>query len=291
MELIIVAPRVAEVCPDEAELSEFAAFQLVETTEIRSTGKSRADGARAATAAVVVFGEDHCWPEPDWAKTLIEAHRQPYGGVGPTLINGNPDNLSSWASFLLNFGPCVDCRTSAVSDYIPTHNSSYKTELLHAYGDRLGFALEVEGLLQKELIAAGYAMFVEAKARTAHVNISTFAALVSEQYWGARFFWAARTRWESWPAQRRWIWAAATPALLVLRLARALKNAVRIGFPARRLPGLFFALTTGAVALTVGAFCGLLFGAREQAGEARVSLEFHRCRYLGPKDKHLLPDD
>jgi hypothetical protein len=291
IELIIVAPALPRFHPDELELSKFWKFRLVEVGTIRSTGEPRAAGALMASAPVVAFGEDHCWPEPEWAEALLEAHRRPYGGVGATLLNGNPDSLSSWASFLLNFGPCVERDASAGADYIPTHNSSFKTDLLRAYGDRLGSALEIEGLLQQELIADGHPLFLQAKARAAHINVSKFSLLVWEQYWGARFFWGSRVHWQKWSAPRRCLWALATPALIPLRAARAFKNARRIGLRFHRLAVLCFCLTSGALALAAGAFVGLLFGAGERAAEARVSMEFYRCRYLRSQDKHLLPDD
>ena len=291
IEVIIAAPRVANLHPDESELAEFASFHLVEIGPIRSAGEPRAMGARAATAPVIVFGEDHCWPEPDWAEALIETHRQPWGGVGPTLVNGNPGSIVSWASFLLNFGPCVERSSSGVCNYIPTHNSSFKADLLHVFGDRLGFAMEAEALLHTELISDGGQLFMQTKARAAHINISTFPFILWEQFWGACYFWSARARWQQWSLLRRCIWAAGTPGLIILRVPRALKHAGRIGFPRHRLPALFFVLTSGALSITCGAFCGILIGRSERSADARVNMEFHRCRYLRPEDKHLLPDD
>ena len=291
MEIVIAAPSLANLNADERELSDFASFRFVETGPIQNTGEPRAIGARAARAPIVAFGEDHCWPEPNWAAALIEAHKQAWAGVGPTLSNGNPNSVVSWASFLLNFGAVAECTGSGVRGYIPTHNSSYKASLLHAYGDELGSMLEAEGLMQADMVGSGRALFLQSEARCAHINTSLFPSFVWEQFWGARFFWAIRVERERWSLFRRFAWSAATPGLVLLRFQRALRHARRARFPSSRIPSLLCILLAGAVSLGRGACVGILMGRSPGSAEARVSMEFHRCRYLRPQDKHLLPDD
>ncbi len=291
IEVVIGAPSLRELHPDHAELSDFAALRLVEVGPIQSTGEPRAIATRAATGPVIAFGEDHSWPEPNWAAALIEAHRDGWGGVGATLTNANDDSLVSWASILLDFGPSLDCRSSGVNRYIPTHNSSYKADFLHGYGERLGFMLGAEGLLHADLLKKGYQLFLEAQARTAHVNLAIFSSLLWEQYSATRVFWSSRAKWEQWSAIRRVGWAAATPGLILVRLQRALRNALRIGFPLRRMPGLFCVLVAGTISLTFGAACGILKGSDCRSVERRISMEFHRCRHLRPAERGLLPSD
>ncbi len=291
LEIVIVAPSLVHLQADESELGTFASFQFVEVGILQNTGDPRAAGAHAARAAIIVFGEDHCWPEPAWAAALLEAHEKPWAGVGPTLKNANPASVTSWASFLLNFGPVAECRKSEARGYIPTHNSSYKASLLKAYGERLGVMLETEGLMQAEMLASGRELLLHSGARTSHVNISTLPRFVWEQYWGTRLFWACRAEQERWSLLRRCGWASAAPALFPLRLQRALRHALRIGFPPWRLPMLLTVLCAGVTSISVGAIFGILCGRGRAATPVRVNMEFHRCRYLCPQDKHLLPDD
>jgi hypothetical protein len=291
MEVVIGAPSLRELRPDYAALSEFAAYRLVEVGPLQTTGEPRAIATRAATGPVIAFGEDHSWPEPNWAAALIEAHRGGWGGVGATLTNANDDSLVSWASILLDFGPSVDCRSSGVNSYIPTHNSSYKADLLHGYGERLGFMLGAEGLLQGDLLKKGHQLFLQAQARTAHANLAIFSSLLLEQYCATRVFWGSRAEWEQWSAVRRVAWAAATPGLILVRLQRALRNALRIGFPLRRTPALLCVLAAGTISLTFGAACGILKGFDRHSVERRISLEFHRVRHLRPEERGLLAND
>ncbi len=291
LEIVIVAPSFAQLRAEESDLAAFACFQLVEVGPLRNTGEPRAAGARIARAPVIVFGEDHCWPEPNWAAALLRAHEEPWAGVGPTLLNENRGSVASWASFILNFGPVAECRTSGIRSYIPTHNSSYKADLLHAYGEKLGVMLETEGLMQVEMLASGRELFLQAEARTSHINISTVPRVLWEQFWGTRMFWATRAEHERWSLFRRCGWASVAPALFPLRLQRALRQAMRIGFPKAKLPALFGMLCAGATAITGGAIFGMLGGRGPRATKVRVSMEFHRRLYLRPADKHLLPDD
>lgn len=291
IEIVIAAPSLSELNANRAELSDFAALRLVEVGAIQATGEPRAIATRAATGPVIAYAEDHCWPEPNWAAALIEAHRKPWGGVGATLINANADSIVSWASILLNFGPCVDCRSSGVAGYIPTHNSSYKADVLNSYGEQLDFLLQAEGLLQADLVKKGHQLFLQAEARAAHVNASAFPSFLGEQYWATRLFWASRAEWEQWSVVRRAGWAAATPGLIPVRLQRALRNAIRAGVPARRLPALLCTLAAGTIALTLGAVSGNLMGFGRRSVERRISLEFHRSRHLRPAERGILPDD
>jgi hypothetical protein len=291
IEIVIAAPSLRELQPDHGELSDFASLRLVEVGPIRSTGEPRAIATRAATGPVIAYAEDHCWPEPNWAAALIDAHQESWGGVGATLTNGNAGSLVSWAAILLNFGPCVDCRSSGAAGYIPTHNSSYKADLLNCYGEQLGFMLQAEGLLQADLLKKGHRLFLQAEARAAHINASDRSSFLREQYWATRLFWASRAEWEQWSVARRWAWAVATPGLVLVRLQRALRNAHRIGFPARRIPALACALVAGIISLTFGAACGILKGFGRQSVERRISLEFHRASHLRPEERGLLPSD
>ena len=290
IEVVIGAPSLPELEPDQAELSVFGAVKLVEVGLIRSTGEPRAAALLRATAPVVVFAEDHCWPEPGWAAALVDAHKQPWGGVGATLTNANPCGTLSWASFLLNFGPSVDRKSGGVTGSIPWHNSAYKADLLRPYEKELGSLLEAEGLLQAALEKNGHRLYLQAAARTAHVNVSISRSFFAEQFSGARLFWALRAEREGWPRTRRWAWALAMPGLFVVRVGRALRETSRIGFPARRLPALITVLCAGSLALTAGAGAGILFG-RGGSLARRIRLEFHRDEHVQVNERNLWSDD
>ena len=68
IELVIVAPALATLNLDSADLSGFMGYQVIEVGTIVSIGRSYAAGVRYAKAALVALAEDHCFPAPDWRR-------------------------------------------------------------------------------------------------------------------------------------------------------------------------------------------------------------------------------
>jgi hypothetical protein len=287
MEVIIVCPSLAELHACDPAWQDFFEVRCIEVGVIRSTGEVRAAGAVEARAAVVAFAEDHCFPGPGWAEALVKAHRDEWAGVGATLTNANPSSMLSWADLFLNFGPCVMRESGGVSHFIPWHNSSYPKAALNEYGDGLARMLEVEGVLHLDQERRGRELFLCAAATTGHVNISRFDSFLSGHFWGARMFWAALIREKRWPLWKRLALAAASPALGVLRIGRALREMCRAGKLRRLFPAVLPALCVGAAAIALGALAGALAGSGDAVSH-RISVELYRDRHLRDSDRSLL---
>src|SRR5438874_350553 len=79
LEIIIVAPALEAVPRDAPVLQDFAGVVVVPFAALSSAAAAaRAAGVHAARAPVVVFAEDHSFPQPGWADALIRAHREPW---------------------------------------------------------------------------------------------------------------------------------------------------------------------------------------------------------------------
>ena len=107
-----------------------------------SAAKARA--IRMAAAPVVVFLEEHCRVHPGWAQALIEAHRGPWAGVGAEVHNGNPEVALSRMIQVLNYLWWLPPARRAEFDMLPGHNSSFKRDVLLAYGAELDELLRAE---------------------------------------------------------------------------------------------------------------------------------------------------
>ncbi len=287
LEVVVGAPSLAELDMDEAEREGFAGLRLAEVGPLTSTGEPRLRAMQAATAPLIMFGEDHCFPEPGWAEALLAAFDQGYHAVGATLLNANPGSRVSWASILLNFAPVVACDRNHTAAYIAWHNSGYRRKVLDEYSpEEMAAFLEAEGILHGELEKKGHKLLVCADARTHHTNVSLFRGLLVEQFWGSRLFWSARVDRERWPLGKRLIFAAASPGLILVRLLRAATEARRMG-ELGRLPLIAPHLAAGAVCVSLGAAAALLRG-RGNTMHWRVLGEFHRVNELRPEDRPLL---
>ena len=282
LELIIVAPSLAQLQLDETDVSEFAGYAVVEAGDIGSIGYSNALGIRRATAPIVVLAEDHCFPDDDWAETLIAAHRGEWSVVGPSFRNANPETGISWADFFLGYGPFLWPTEAREVEFLPGHNSSYKRDVLIGYGDRLEPMMEAETVLHWDLRANGHRLYLEPRARVSHMNFSLWGSWIPSQFLNARLFAAARARPMSF--LRRLGYAVGSPLIPLVRLLRIGGGALR----SRELrPRFFQALPALIVGLTVdgaGQFVGYLIGSGDTLSHIG-SFEFHRAERITENDK------
>jgi hypothetical protein len=278
LEVVVVSPFEAS----NLDPSPFACVKYVKCGAIKSLAPARALGVRACSTPYVVFGEDHCFPQPGWAEALLSRLREGWTGVGPAILNHNPATWISRADWLLNYGCFSADRESGSVAYIPPHNSAYSRAALQQLGDRLPELLQMDHNLQASLLAGGGRLFFEPRARAAHTNLSRPRYHWSTQFHGAQVYGAVRARQERWTALRRAIYAAAFPAIAILRLMRAcalLKDWREL----RLLPLLLIASTIAAV----GEACGYLFG----AGTSllwRTDEELNRGSGITAAEQHLL---
>lgn len=283
LELVIVAPSAAAVAPDLDTLAAFGAWQVVETGPISAVAAARAAGVQHCRAPLIAFGEDHCFPAPDWAAALIDAHRQPWAAVGPAFDNANPTRLLSWANLFMEYGPFLVPVAAHVCDDLPGHNSSYKRDLLLAYGDRLEAVMEAETVLHADLRAQGGQLFLNPAARVYHANMTQLRSALATAHVYGRLFAAARAR--GWPVGRRLLYLLGSPLIPLVRLRRTLAQVTRTGRRAL-LPGLLWPLGLLLAANGLGELLGYALG-EGATRRALLRLELHREAYLAPGDRLL----
>jgi hypothetical protein len=281
IELVIVAPSRQRLDLEEREVEGFRAHQVVELPVMDSIGAANAAGVRAATAPIVALAEDHSFPEPGWAAALLRAHAGGYAAVGPVIRNANPATLVSWADLYVAYAPWLDPAPSGERDHLPGHNSSYKRECLLAYGDRLEGMMVSESVLHWDLGRQGHRLYLEAKAKTAHTNFSLLPPWVRSKFHSGRVFAAARVR--GWPAWKRWTFAAASPLIPLVRLAKITSLARRSGQGVGRIARVIPVMILGLIASALGEAAGYAFGPGGSVEEL-AEYEFHRNRYLDRAD-------
>ncbi|MGB7489783.1 MAG: hypothetical protein WBN62_05570, partial [Thermoanaerobaculia bacterium] len=219
LEVLVVGPRSVSADLDPEDLSDFASWQFIETSRTHSSSEMRAAGIRAAAAPVVALTEDHCFPARCWAEALIARHAEPWAGVGALFKNANPGSAVSWANFTIEYGDWIDPESGGEIHHIGGHNSSYKKNLLLAYGDRLPDILEAESAMQWDLASRGERFFLEPRARMVHLNFALFRPSVKLRYCGGRLFAANRAR--GWWFGRRLLYTLASPLIPLVRTWRS----------------------------------------------------------------------
>jgi Glycosyl transferase family 2 len=284
LELVVVAPSRETLGAFDGEAAGFARVRVVEAGEIRRASRAKAAGVRAARAPFVAFAEEHCYPEPDWARLLIDAHARGWDAVGPQMCNANPRSSVSRAGLYLNYGACIAPAASGRSERLPWHNVSYRRELLLSYGEDLSEALSVEGLLLDDLRAKGRGLYFESRARAHHVNISRLSSWVAHSFWGGRLFGAARARRKNWTLLRRLAYAGGGPLIPLVRVRRALPQIYRAGGGAGGTARVLPAVLAGLIPHALGEAAGYAFGAG-RAEERYCFYEMNRALHLTERDR------
>jgi len=278
LEIIIVAPCLGEIKVKAAHCQVFYRIHIVGIKEICSIASAYAKGVREATAPIVALAEDHCFPDPDWAEHLIEAHQQSWAVVGPVLRNANPQNSVSWADMLIAYSPWLDPTPSGVVNFLPGHNSSYKRDILLTYGEQLENMMEAETLLHWDLRAKGYQLYLESKAKASHTNFGQLKIWLGVQFSCGRLFASDRATSQQWSIGKRLLYMGASPLIPLVRLWRIWQQLQQ-----RQLQSLFslkllLTLSLGLIIDGIGQGIGYVFGTGNSANNLS-KFEFHRDRY------------
>ena len=280
LELVLVAPRRDGFERIKPELDGFWGHKLVEVGDFETTGTALAAGYRAASAPVIGYVEEHSFPQPGWAKALIEAHRGPWAAVGVGVENANPQTKLSWASLLTSFGGgAIEPRESGEVDALPAHHVHYKRAAIEPHLDELEELLEQEPSLWDALRSRGGRLYQVAGARERHINVSALGSFVSTAYLGGRTYGAARLSHEGFSTLKRVLYSLATPLIVAVKLRRVLKDVDRMGRREELIPRVLPQILLGLTSAQLGELHGYVAGAGS-AAKARLSRELDRSAHV-----------
>jgi hypothetical protein len=230
IEMVFVTSSHQQLDLEESVLSHFHSWQVVELERNSYVSAGYAAGIRQACAPIVALAEDHAFPDADWAELLIAAHQQTWAAVGPSMRNGNPESLLSWADFYHAYSGWTHPVSSGPIHHLPGHNSSYKRDILLTFGSRLDILMEAESVLHRHLRAQGYRLFLEAGTCTTHLNFTSWSSWFPLRYYIGRQFAAAWAQDWKWP--RRLLFTIISPLIPWYRFWRIQRDVCR-GQPCR----------------------------------------------------------
>ena len=288
IELVLVAPNAQSSNVPPGTADGFSSLQIVEVGPNRLVAFARAAGARAASAPVVAYAEDHCFPERDWAEKIIGTPWEKYAAVAPRFCNGNPRTAQSWADYLLNFGMWHEPGAAHEMTRLPWHNTAYKREVLLRYGDKLEHMLEVEGELQNDMRQRGERLYLEGAARVHHLNMSYFPSSARELFNSGRLF--GGTRAQEWKSLRRALYFLLAPTIFVSRLRGQLAHLQRHNRAntesKTRIAHIGALMVLGSLLHIAGEAVGYARGVG-LAAKRKSGYESHRLRHLCRADRDI----
>ena len=284
LELIFVCPSKTSLGMAGIDLTGFESVRVIELGEMKTTSAARVAAIGMARAPVVALGEDHAFPEPEWAEALLKAHQQPWAAVGPAFANANP-GVVSWVAIVMDYGRWVEPVTSGVVDDIPGHNSSWKRSLLLEYGPRLEAMLAAPTFLNWDLQARGHQLYLEASAKIRHMQVSRLRHCMVEQFNVARLFPAQRAR--DWPWYRRLFYVCGMPVLAFRNLRQWAGHLRRIDPTGRTLLKTSPLLLLMTLVWSSGEILGYTFGIGN-AQQRTLTFDVNRAQYVTAGDRELL---
>ena len=129
----------------------------------------RQAGYAASEAPVVAVTEDHCAPDPDWVRGVIEEHEAnpDAAAIFGMVDNGSRSHLIDWALYGAGYLASAPPRPSANAN--PSHaNLSFKAEVIHtvaAAGDQVLEFRYVDALRRR-----GLTVLASDRLRVTHVQ-------------------------------------------------------------------------------------------------------------------------
>lgn len=287
-ELLLVVPEGEQVEPSAPELAGFGQVRILPVEEVYPPAFGRAEAIRAASTPLVLFAETHSYPQPGYLEALVAGSRAgPSAVVGPSMANANPRSLMSWANLFLDYGPWVETKRGGVMEDVPGHNALYERAALLELGDELAERLLADSLMHDELRARGAQLYLEPRARTEHLNVSSVRWSVGERFQSSRNFAGRRAR--QWTLWRRLLYVGGAPLIPAVRLKRIfgyIRRSDRPDLIPRVLPALLLALTISAVGELVGYAAG-----PGRASRLLSEIELYRLPYLRSSDRELELDE
>jgi len=286
IELVIVAPDEESLSDRRpGELEGFSRVTVVEVGPISNVDRALAPGILRASAPVVALIEDHAYPEPEWAETLLEAHRGPWAAVGSEFVNANPKSSLSWVSMLVAYGRWLTPANRGEIDMVSRHNSSFKRRVLDGYGEGLADRLGRGGDLLQDLRARGNRFYLEPRSRIAHANPSRLSAMAELRFNAGRLFGARRAETNDWTLLIRLLRAGASPIVPFIKLGRIQRQLLRER--SDLVPRVYPALLLGLTLDALGEAFGYLFGVGRSLAKL-TTFEMDRMRHLNAGDRKAL---
>jgi glycosyltransferase involved in cell wall biosynthesis len=174
--------------------------RLVRWETPRGPAAARNRGARETEAAVLLFTDDDCEPEPAWAAGLAGALEEGAQVVAGVTTNGSPgDPLASASETILEYVQDRARSNGSSTLFAATNNVGCTAHVLaevpfdesYRYGEDRDWCAR--------LLAAGYTLTVESSAAVVHCQELRLSSFLEQQFGYGRGAYRFRRRSSSFP--------------------------------------------------------------------------------------------
>ncbi|MEO8454767.1 MAG: glycosyltransferase [Sphingomicrobium sp.] len=256
---IVIADRLQDEVTRQIR-RDYPHVRLIACPAEMSLPEMRTLAFEASTAPIVAVTEDHCVPEPGWAKTVKTAFDEAgpdLVAVGGSVVNGVTDRGLDWATYLCEysfFSPPVAEGESAI---LPGMNVAYRRTALESLPRDLLTSGFWETTLHPILLEKGGRFLSLNQLVMLHKKRFSWALFASQRFIYSRYY--AGRRFGDAALPKRAAASLASLTLPPLLLVRAVQAARRKGLGRemwRAAPHLLAFYCIWAVGESVGALRG-----------------------------------
>lgn len=283
IEVIVVSPSMRLTAAEEVVFKHFNNFLLIDADLENGLYDAWVRAVHESRAPVVAFGENHAFPEPEWAEALIEAHKGPWAGVGSVIRNANPGSVNSRAQLYMTYGRWTGPIESGEAGDLPGHNSSYKRSVLLEYGSELKHMLIRTNIMNMDLRRRGCRLYMENRAAVNHINVSRASSILPDLFYNGQLYTAALVHYEKWSVPKKLYHALLEPLIMLRHFQGTLQSLGRDGQMKELVPAALPIIAAGLTAHIFGKLKGYAVGFGN-AQEKINSYEFERFKHITRED-------
>ena len=236
----------------------FGTVQLLDVPESTTIPEMRATAFRAATGDHVAVIEDHVVVPLGWGRRMIDAlDEEKVDVVGGAVENAATETLMDWACFLCEYSHLIPPIQEGDVPGVTGNNVIYRRSTLMKF-EEAWTAGKWENHLHDAMRAAGVTLFCRPDIVVGHKKHYTFEEYLTQRYYYARSYAAARVK--DAPLSTKLFYGAACAALPPVLFQRTVLNIAKkrkhLGLLAKSTPLIGAFVTSWAAGEIVGSLAG-----------------------------------
>jgi glycosyltransferase involved in cell wall biosynthesis len=161
--------------------SEFPNVHFIHFNIRIDPGTARNIGSNLAKGNILAFIDSDCFTSTDWLRKIKQRHKEGYFVVGGSVLNANPQNLISVASYIMEFNRWFPNGEIRFESHIPTCNISYNTKTFKFYSGFSTLYPVEDYLFNKNLHIDNELILFDSNIKVSHYHRSNFSSFIHHQ--------------------------------------------------------------------------------------------------------------